>query len=99
MSPRAAAAASAGAASAVVAYALLRLLQRIVLTEPNPAEVLYSEHAGFFWRSWTSLYVAGMVTLAVWLASASRPLLAARCAGALVVAAAVVMTVAAVLAP
>jgi hypothetical protein len=90
---------AAGAASAVLVYALLRLVQRLVLTEPDPTEVFYSEHAGFFWRAWTSVYAAGMVTLVVWLAGARRPDVAARLASTLVLAGAVAIAVVGVVAP
>ncbi len=99
MSSRAAAALAAGTSSAVLIYALLRLAQRVLLTEPNPAEVLYSEHAGFFWRSWTAIYAGGMIALAARLASDRRPALAARLVSALVVAAAMALAVATIVAP
>jgi hypothetical protein len=57
---------------AVASYALLRLVQKLFLTEPDPALVFYSEHAGFFWRAWTAAYAGGTFAFLGWLA-ARRP--------------------------
>lgn len=52
-----------------LAYPLLRAYQFFMHPEPNPALVLWSEHAAFFWRAWTSAYLGGMAALvAAWLA-------------------------------
>lgn len=53
-------AASAACVVAVALYALLRVLQFYVFPEPNPALVIWSAHAGYFWRSWTVAYAGGM---------------------------------------
>lgn len=54
---------------AALAYALLRTYQFFMHPDPNPALVLWSEHAGFFWRAWTSVYLGGMAGIGVgWIA-------------------------------
>ena len=34
---------------------------------PDPALVIYSEHAAYFWRAWTAAYLGAMVGFAAWL--------------------------------
>lgn len=51
--------------AAALLYSILRIIQALVLSEPDPATVMWSEHSGFFWRAWTCAYVAGAVALAV----------------------------------
>jgi hypothetical protein len=51
-------------------YAILRVAQALVFTEPDPALVIWSEHAGFFWRAWTVAYLGGMSAFLTWLGSA-----------------------------
>ena len=49
-------------------YPLLRTYMYFTHPEPNPALVLWSEHAGFYWRIWTSVYLGGMAAIVVaWL--------------------------------
>lgn len=52
-----------GLTSAALLYSILRILQAVVLPEPDPAMVMWTEHSGFFWRAWTCAYVAGAVAL------------------------------------
>lgn len=54
--------------AATTAYALLRVGQWLVFSEPNPALVIYSEHAAYFWRSWIASYIGVGVGFAAWLA-------------------------------
>lgn len=61
-------------------YATLRVAQALIFPEPDPALVIWSEHAGFFWRTWTVLYGGGMVGFLAWMASARH---AARVAAVL----------------
>jgi hypothetical protein len=78
----------AGCTTAAALYALLRGAQALLFKEPNPALVIWSEHAGFFWRALTVGYVGGMVALLTWLASArSAPRVAEVLARAVPVAA------------
>ena len=60
----------AACTTAVALYAVLRVAQALIFTEPDPALVIWSEHAGFFWRALTVGYVGGMVGFMTWLASA-----------------------------
>jgi hypothetical protein len=55
--------------TAVALYALLRILQFFVFPEPNPALVIWSAHAGYFWRVWTVAYLGGMAGFLAFAAS------------------------------
>jgi hypothetical protein len=44
-----------------VAYALLRVVERVTLPQPNPAMISWSERSAFSWR----LVLAGYVALAI----------------------------------
>ena len=48
------------------------------LTEPDPAIVLFSEHAGFFWRALIAAYAGGMTALLTWALSARHAARIAR---------------------
>jgi hypothetical protein len=50
-------------------YAVVRVVQGIVFPEADPAMIIWSEHAGFFWRAWTVGYVGGMVGILTWMAA------------------------------
>jgi hypothetical protein len=82
----------AACSTAAALYAIMRVFQALVFPEPDPALIIWSEHAGFFWRSWTVVYVGGMAAFVTWLLSARHAL---RIAGVL---AAAVPTSAALLA-
>ena len=47
--------------SATFFYALLRGIQAWLFPEANPATVIWSAHAGYFWRIWIVLYGSGVV--------------------------------------
>lgn len=64
--------------AALALYGLMRVVQKIVFPEPDPALVIWSEHAGFFWRAWTVTYLGGMVGLATWMVSEHDPARVAR---------------------
>jgi hypothetical protein len=49
-----------GMAVAVGAYALVRTVQFFLYPDPNPATLVWSAHAGFFWRSWTCAYAGAI---------------------------------------
>lgn len=51
--------------AAALLYSILRIVQALVLPEPDPATVMWTEHSGFFWRAWTCAYVAGAIALIV----------------------------------
>ena len=65
--PRLAIAFITACTTATAAYALLRLGQFVFVTEANPAQILYSEHAAYFWRSWTAAYIGALLGFAAWL--------------------------------
>jgi len=58
-------------------YAVVRAVQHFVYAEPDPATLVWSAHAGFFWRAWTVAYAGGMAAFAV-LVAPHRTGLAAR---------------------
>jgi hypothetical protein len=58
-----------GAIVAVGLYALIRLVQAILIKEPNPATVIWSAHAGYLWRVWTACYAGGMAAFLAFAAS------------------------------
>jgi hypothetical protein len=72
-----------GCTAAALLYSILRVAQAVLLTEPDPTTVAWSEHSGFFWRAWTCAYVGGALailahriaskSLARWLAGAIVP--------------------------
>ena len=67
---RAALAAVAWCTVAMGLYAIVRVAQSLIFDEPDPALVIWSEHAGFFWRTWTAIYVGGMAAFITWLLAA-----------------------------
>jgi len=80
--PRLAASAAVGAATVVLAYAVLRTVERALLPEPNPAIVIWSERSAFAWRAAVSLWLGGLGSIGGW-ALARRSLEPAACATAL----------------
>ena len=54
-----------GLVVSVGGYAVVRAIQHFVFTEPNPATLVWSAHAGFFWRAWTVAYAGGMAAFVV----------------------------------
>ena len=61
-----------GFAFAAFAYAAMRTLARIVTVEPDPALVIWSEHAGFYWRALSSIFAGIFAALAVALLPQAR---------------------------
>jgi hypothetical protein len=98
-SVRAALSFAASATAAVAAYAGLRLAQGLLLTEPDPALVVWSEHAGYFWRAWTAVYAGGTAGFVAWLASRDSAARVATILSAAVPAAAAVLAAQATLLP
>ncbi len=52
-----------GLEAAAAVYAIIRIIQVFTGNEPNPATVIHSIHAGFFWRAWIAAYAGGFVSL------------------------------------
>jgi hypothetical protein len=89
---RLALAAMAACVTAVSLYALLRGVQFLLFREPNPATVIWSAHAGYFWRALIVSYAGGMGALVTWLVAGRAPEKVARAlVHAVVVAAALIL--------
>jgi len=52
--------------AATFLYALVRAAQLILFPEANPATIIWSAHAGYFWRIWIVIYASGTVGFLVW---------------------------------
>jgi hypothetical protein len=50
---------AAGAAASVIAYAALRVLERALFPEPNPAALIWADRSPFVWRAAMALYLGG----------------------------------------
>lgn len=99
MKERLALATIASCLAAAIVYPLLRLAQRLLFDEPDPALVLWSEHAAYFWRVWTAAYVGGMFGFAAWSAAQKNAARVARLFTPALVTAAVLLAVQALLVP
>jgi H+/Cl- antiporter ClcA len=76
----------------VGAYAVVRAIQSVVSPDPNPAALVWSAHAGFFWRIWTVAYLGGFAAFVAFVVARGRPGAAARAlAPAIAVAAALLL--------
>jgi hypothetical protein len=81
-----------GLVVAVGAYAVVRAIQKVVYPDPNPAALVWSAHAGFFWRVWTVAYLGGVATFVTFVVARGRTTAAARAlAPAIAVAAALLV--------
>ena len=89
----------AACTTALVVYAILRVGQKILFPEPDPALVLWSEHAGYFWRAWTAVYVGGMGGFVAYVASARHAARTARLLASAIVAGALLIAAQGVLVP
>ncbi|HTB73852.1 MAG TPA: hypothetical protein VK762_11440 [Polyangiaceae bacterium] len=67
-----------GLVIAVGAYAVVRAIQRVVYPDPNPAALVWSAHAGFFWRAWTVSYLGGIAAFVAFFVARGRTAAAAR---------------------
>jgi hypothetical protein len=65
-------------ATAVIAYAAVRVLERVFLPEPNPVTLIWSERSGFLWRSLIALYCGGMSGFGGYALASSAPRASAR---------------------
>ncbi len=48
-----------GCAASVLAYAAIRMIERELFLEPNPAMLIWADHDPFAWRVALALYVGG----------------------------------------
>jgi hypothetical protein len=53
-----------GSSVAALAYAVFRAAAFFATHEPDPALVIWSEHAGFYWRSTTAIFAGVLAGLA-----------------------------------
>lgn len=67
-----------GAATAVLAYAGVRALERALFPEPNPAMLIWADHSPFTWRAAMALYLGGAGAFGGYLLAARSPGSAAR---------------------
>jgi hypothetical protein len=81
-----------GATFAVAAYALVRFIQFFLYPDPNPATLVWSAHAGFFWRCWTCAYAGGLATFVVYVVARRDVARAARSVGGAIAVAAALLT-------
>jgi len=61
-----------GCVVAVGSYAVVRAIQFFVYPDPNPTTLVWSAHAGFFWRCWTCAYAGGIASFVTYLVARSR---------------------------
>jgi hypothetical protein len=57
---------------AVGAYAIERAIQSLVSPDPNPRAIVWSAHAGYFWRVLTVTYAGGIAAFVVLLLARQR---------------------------
>jgi hypothetical protein len=67
-----------GCLVSVLFYALVRAVQWILFREPNPALVVWTPHAGYFWRVWTVAFAGVLASLSAFLVTSSSVERAAR---------------------
>lgn len=90
-------AAATGLATAVVAYAILRGVERAFYTEPNPALLIWSDRSVFLWRAQESLYAGGLGAFGGYALSGFKTRV--RWLGVLIVTAASALVIEALIAP
>jgi hypothetical protein len=61
-----------GCSIATLAYAIFRAAAFFATHEPDPALVIWSEHAGFYWRAVTAIFAGVLGGLAAALAPEER---------------------------
>ena len=88
---------AAGLCAAIVAYAILRGVERAFYTEPNPALLIWSDRSAFLWRAQESLYAGGLGAFGGYALAGFET--RARWLGALIVTAALALVVEALIAP
>jgi hypothetical protein len=63
---------------AVGLYGILRIVQGRMFPEANPATVIWSAHAGYYWRCWTVAYAGTMLGFLAYGAARRSPEKVAR---------------------
>jgi hypothetical protein len=82
-----------GCVVATGAYAIVRAIQFFVYPDPNPATLVWSAHAGFFWRCWTCAYAGGIASFVAYLATRARFDVSVRFLGPAIVIAAALLAI------
>lgn len=67
-----------GLVVAVGLYGAVRGIQFLIFPEPNPALIVWSAHAGYFWRIWIVSYAGGMAAFVAYVVGRGREQAAAR---------------------
>ena len=67
-----------GLVAAVSAYAVVRMIQFFASADPDPAALVWSAHAGFFWRVWTVSYAGGIVAFVAFVLARGHTAAAAK---------------------
>jgi hypothetical protein len=88
-----------GLVLATASYAALRAVQVLRAPGPDPATVVWSAHAGFFWRAWTAGYIGGMGAVMASVLARGRIETMARALAPAVIGAAALLAVASVFFP
>ncbi len=91
--------AGCGAAATVIAYALLRVVERAFFPEPNPAMLIWSDRSPFVWRAAIALYAGGAAVFGGHALAARAPRAGGRLLLASLAAAAVAIVAQTVIAP
>jgi hypothetical protein len=82
-----------GSCVSVAGYGIVRAIQFFIYPDPNPATLVWSAHAGFFWRCWTCAYAGCLAALVVFVAARRDVRGAARSLVGAVVAAGIILSV------
>jgi hypothetical protein len=88
-----------GAAAAVLAYAIERVVERAFFPEPNPAMLIWSDRSSFVWRAAIALYLGGAGVFGGYALAARAPRSGGRLLLVSLAVAAVAVTAQTVLAP
>ncbi len=81
-----------GASVAVAGYGVVRAVQFFLYPDPNPTTLVWSAHAGFFWRCWTCGYGGALAAIIAFVAARRNVPAAARSLVVAVAVAAVVLS-------
>ncbi len=88
-----------GAAISVIAFASVRVLERAIFPEPNPAMLIWADRSPFVWRAAIALYLGGAAGFGGYALARRSPRAAARGLLASVVVALAAITLQGVLRP
>ena len=67
-----------GAVVTVGLYGVVRAIQFMAFPDPNPATIVWSAHAGYFWRIWCVAYAGGAVAFVAYVLARRDPERVAR---------------------